>query len=137
MINGVVEQRKNIENYVKNSMREIAPNLSSLIDEFLAARLLASAGSLEKLAKMSASTIQLIGAEKALFRHLRNQGRAPKYGLLFLSSQVQNAPDDKRGKIARVLASKIMQAVRIDFYSGRFEDQLRREMDEEIRRVLQ
>ncbi|MBI5061394.1 MAG: rRNA biogenesis protein [Candidatus Aenigmarchaeota archaeon] len=132
----VASQRRELEQYVKSAMHDISPNFSAIVDELLAARLLASAGSLEKMARMSASTIQLMGAEKALFRHLRGGGKSPKFGMIFLSSYVQNASEEQRGKVARVLASKIMQAVRIDFYSGRDESQrLKQELAEEIKGV--
>ena len=81
---------------------------------------------------MPASTIQLLGAEKALFRHLHKRGKSPKFGLIFMDQHIQNAPDEKRGKIARILASKIMLAARIDFYSGRPEPKLKKDMEEEI-----
>jgi nucleolar protein 56 len=126
-------QKKHIESYVKSSMRELSPNFAALIDPLLAAKLLAHAGSLEKLSKMSASTIQLLGAEKALFRHLRKQGKAPKFGLIFMSDWIQATPDAARGKVARVLAAKLMMAVRIDYYSGRDDAaRLRKELEQEI-----
>jgi nucleolar protein 56 len=129
------ETIKSLENYIRHTIREVAPNFSSLIDPLLAARLLALAGSLEKLARMPASTIQLLGAEKALFRHLHKQGRSPKYGILYNSSIIQNAKNEVRGKVARILSAKLMQAARIDFYSGRHEEKLKKELDEEIRKV--
>lgn len=128
----VIEQRKSLERYVKSAMREIAPNFSSLLEPLLAARLLALAGSLEKLSKMSASTVQLLGAEKALFRHLRGKGRAPKFGIIYLSDYIQNSSEEKRGKVARILASKLMLAARIDFYSGREDQKLKRYLEDEI-----
>ena len=129
----MIVQKKHLERYVREAMREIAPNFSSLIDELLAARLLAAAGSLEKLAKMSSSTIQLMGAEKALFRHLKQKGKAPKFGLIFMSDWIQAAPEAQRGKVARVLAAKLMMAARIDCYSGRNEsERLRKELEQEI-----
>jgi len=126
------EQKKKLEKYVKDSMKEVAPNFSSLIDPLLAARILAMAGSLEKLARMTTSTIQLIGAEKALFRHLHNKGKSPKFGLIYNTSYIQNAPDEKKGKTARVLASKLMQAAKIDFYSGRYDEKLKKELEKEL-----
>jgi len=129
------DSKKEIEKYISQSMDEIAPNFSSLIDKILAARLLALAGSLEKLAKMPASTIQLLGAEKALFRHLKNQGKSPKYGILFNASQIQNAPTEKQGKVARILAAKLMLAARIDFYSKRFDPTLKKQLDEELKKI--
>lgn len=129
----LLNYRKSLEGYVKSAMREIATNFSSLLDPLLAARVLAAAGSLEKLAKMSASTIQLIGAEKALFRHLRKKGKSPKYGILFMAKQVQLAPEELRGKVARTLAAKLMQAIRIDYFGKRDESaRLKKDLEQEL-----
>lgn len=123
------------EGYIKSTARELMPNVCSVIEPMLAARLLAAAGSHEKLARMTASGIQLIGAEKALFRHLKKQGKSPKYGLLFFDARIQNADKEKRGKVARILAAKLMLAARIDFYSGRTEKKLATELNEELKAV--
>lgn len=130
--------RKQVERYIEKTLVEIAPNFSSLIEKPIAARLLALAGSLEKLAKMPASTIQLLGAEKALFKHLRNKRiKPPKHGVIFETYWIRNAPKEKRGKIARVLAAKLAIAARIDFYSGRDEsERLRKELREEVNKVM-
>ncbi|MBI2971349.1 MAG: hypothetical protein HYY37_02960 [Candidatus Aenigmarchaeota archaeon] len=132
MIASVNEERRMLEHYVRRVMTEIAPTTCSLVDPLLAAKMLAGAGSLQKLARLPASAIQLLGAEKALFRHLKKQGKSPKYGILFLDNRIQNARAENRGKVARIIASKLMVAARIDYYSGRLEEKLRKEMDEEI-----
>jgi len=132
MIQNLNEQKDRLEKYVRSITREISPNLSSLVDEILAARLIALAGSLEKLARMAASTIQLLGAEKALFRHLRKKGKSPKYGIIYTSPLIQNASKDNKGKVARILSSKLMLAARIDYYSGRQEPKLKEELKQEI-----
>lgn len=133
-INNVIEQKKGLENYVKATAKEVMPNFASLTDPLLAVKILSAAGSLEKLARMPASTIQLIGAEKALFRHLKKQGKSPKFGLLFMDSHIQNAADDKKGKAARLLASKLMLAARIDFYSARDDsEKLKKELEDDIK----
>ncbi len=130
------KQKKNMEKYISSAMRDVAPNVSALVDPLLAARLLATAGSLERLARMPASTVQLLGAEKALFRHMNKRGKSPKYGILYNSSLIQKAPNEQKGKIARILSSKLMLAARIDFYSGRDDaENLKREMMEEIKKV--
>jgi len=131
-IKNLIEQKKSLEKYVKETAKEIMPNFSSIIDPLLAVRLLISVGSLEKLARMPASSIQLMGAEKALFRHLKHKGKSPKFGLIFIDPHIQNANEEQRGKAARILASKLMQAARIDFYSGRFEPKLKDELEYEI-----
>lgn len=128
-------QKLELEKYIKKSMKEIAPNTSAIIDPLLGASLLALAGSLEKIAKMPASTIQLLGAEKALFRHLHNKGKSPKYGILYNSAMIQNAKPENRGKVARIVSSKIMLAARIDFYSGRHDENIVKNLKEELKKV--
>jgi nucleolar protein 56 len=84
----------------------------------IGARLIAKAGGLDRLARLPASTVQVLGAEKALFRALRTGARPPKHGILFQHDAVHTAPKWQRGKIARALANKIAIAARIDFYRG-------------------
>src|SRR3989338_8938781 len=136
MIKDMSDKEKAMERYVKQSIKEIMPNFCSLVDPVLASRFLAHAGSLEKLARLPSSAIQLMGAEKALFRHLKNKkkDKSPKFGIIFLSSWVQNAKE--QGKAARLLASKLMIAEKIDFYSGRDESsRLKGELVEEMGRI--
>ena len=135
MIKESMEGKKRLEKYVAETSKDIMPNFSSIIDPLLAARFLSLAGSLEKLARMPASTIQLLGAEKALFRHLKQQGKSPKFGILFQDGRIQSAPEDKRGKVARIISSKLMQAARIDFYSGRFEEKLKNDLGKELSKI--
>ena len=135
-IQNLNREKKDLENYLSVAMKETARNFASLIDPLLAARLLAYAGSLEKLARMPASTIQLLGAEKAMFRHLHEKGRSPKYGMIYNSELIQKASAESRGKVARLLASRLMLAARIDYYSGRDDSvKMLREMKEEIGRL--
>ena len=133
MIKSALEEKKRLEKYITETAKEIMPNFSLLIDPLLASRFLSLAGSLERLARMPASTIQLLGAEKSLFRHLKQQGKSPKYGILFQDGRIQSAPDSKRGKIARVISSKLMLAARIDFYSQRLEEKLKIDLDQELK----
>lgn len=128
-------KKETIDDYVRGMILSIAPSTSSLVGPVLAARLIALAGSLEKLARMPASTIQLLGAEKALFRHLHNKGKSPKYGIIYTSSLIQEASRENKGKVARLLSAQLMKAARIDFYSGRFEPRLKEELDTELRKV--
>lgn len=113
------EERKSIEDFVSEKMNSLAPNFSQLAGSLLAARLLAKAGSLKSLALMPASKIQTLGAEKALFRHLRTRGKAlpPKYGLIFQHSLIQQLKPWQQGSMARSLAGKISIAVKKDFFS--------------------
>lgn len=110
------ELRTNLSNTIENLMEILAPNIKYILTATLGARLIAKAGSLSKLAQMPSSTIQIIGAEKALFRALKTGTRPPKHGLLFQHPSVNSAPKWQRGKIARALSSKIAIAVRIDVY---------------------
>src|SRR2546427_9912797 len=112
-------QRKAIESYLERSIREIAPNVSELAGPILAARLVALAGSVEELARAPAGTVQLLGAERALFRHLRTGSRPPKHGVLFQHPWVHGAPPWQRGAIARAFAAKISLAARADAYTKR------------------
>ena len=107
-----------IEVYIGKAAKQAIPNLSAIAGPLLACRLLALSGGLEKLAKMPSSTVQLLGAEKALFRHLKGGGKAPKYGILFSHPLVQNATKPERGKIARLIAAKLSIAAKTDFFSG-------------------
>lgn len=129
------EEKKKLEKYIAETAKELMPSFSSLIDPLLAVRFLSLAGSLEKLARMPASTIQLLGAEKSLFRHLKQQGKSPKYGLLFQDGRIQSAQEEKRGKIARIISSKLMLAARIDFYSCRLEEKLKKDMEKELEKI--
>lgn len=106
--------REQLSNYLSNRMKTIAPNLTNLVGELVGARLISHSGSLTNLAKSPASTIQILGAEKALFRALKTKHDTPKYGLLYHASLVGQAQGKNKGKIARVLAAKAAVALRYD-----------------------
>jgi len=112
------ELRKQLEELVETEMKRIAPNLSAILGTAVGARILARAGSLTNLAKMPASTIQVLGAEKALFRSLKTGSQPPKHGLLFQHASVHTAPRWQRGKIARAVAGKAAIASRVDYHGG-------------------
>ena len=129
--------RKKLSSYLEKTLREVAPNLTEIAGPPLAAKLIAKAGSLEKLAKLPSSTIQLIGSEKALFRFLRGKGKSPKHGIIFVHPLIQNAPKKLRGKIARVLASKLSIAAKLDYFSKEYRaDKLKKELDERIKEIF-
>lgn len=109
-----------INTYIKSAALRIMPNVTYLTDDKIASELLSKAGSLKRLSLMPASTVQLLGAEKALFKHIKFGSRPPKYGILFKLPEVTNAPKDKKGRIARVFATKICIALKADFFSKRF-----------------
>jgi len=113
--------RKNIEKYLEKIVPEEMPNLNALLGSVLTARILALAGSLEKLSKMPSSSIQLLGAERSLFKFLRDKKikKPPKFGLLFIHPDISNAKKELQGKIARLLSSKLTIAARADFYTKR------------------
>ncbi len=112
--------RRELVSYLESVMKEVAPNVTALVGPTIGARLLSLAGSLEDLAKMPASTIQVLGAEKALFRALRKGGKPPKHGVIFQYPEIHGSPRWQRGKIARALAAKLAIAARVDAFSGRY-----------------
>ncbi|AQL06643.1 nucleolar protein 56 isoform X2 [Zea mays] len=130
------EYRKNLYEYLVTKMNDIAPNLTSLIGEVVGARLISHAGSLSNLAKCAASTLQILGAEKALFRALKTRGNTPKYGLIFHSSFIGRASTKNKGRMARYLANKCSIASRIDCYSEAstsvFGQKLREQVEERL-----
>lgn len=134
----VGKQRKAIEGYVDYAIRELAPNVTELVGPMIAARLVTLAGSVEELARAPSGTVQLLGAERALFRHLRTGSRPPKHGVLFQHPLVHRAPRWQRGAIARVIAARIAMAARADAYTKRrIAPELARSLNaavEEIRR---
>ncbi|KAH8677808.1 nucleolar protein NOP58 [Xylariales sp. PMI_506] len=111
------EYRQQLSQYLTSRMKAIAPNLTELLGELVGARLIAHAGSLTKLAKSPGSTIQILGAEKALFRALKTKHDTPKYGLIYHASLVGQATGKNKGKIARMLAAKAALGVRVDALS--------------------
>lgn len=114
----LASQRDGLNTYVEAQMKKVAPNVSEVAGATIGARLMAKAGGLDRLASMPASTIQILGAEKALFRSLRTGARPPKHGILFQHAEVHTAPKWQRGKIARTLANKIAIAARVDYFRG-------------------
>ncbi|NAZ12463.1 MAG: C/D box methylation guide ribonucleoprotein complex aNOP56 subunit [Desulfurococcales archaeon] len=120
MANDMYELRQELVRYIDAVMREVAPNITALVGSLLGARLISLAGSLEDLAKLPASTIQVLGAEKALFRALRFGGKPPKHGVIFQYPDINKSPRWQRGKIARALAGKLAIAAKVDAYTGRF-----------------
>jgi len=120
--------------YIEKNMGNVAPNITAVVGANIGARLIAKIGGLKKLAMLPASTIQVLGAEKALFRALRTNTRPPKHGIIFQHKAIHSAPKWQRGKIARSIATKIAIAARIDAFRGRvdkgIEERLRIRLDE-------
>lgn len=128
--------RKQLYAYLEEKMATVAPNLSALIGETVAARLIQKAGSLTSLAKCPASTVQILGAEKALFRALKTKGNTPKYGLIYHSSFIGRASAQNKGRISRYLANKCTIASRIDSFieqpTRAYGEQLREQVEERL-----
>ena len=112
------ELRKTIEEHIEEQMAAELPNITAVLGAAVGARILAHAGSLKRLSSMPASTIQILGAEKALFRSLKTGASPPKHGILFQHAIVHAAPKWQRGKIARAVAGKAAIAARVDVYGG-------------------
>jgi nucleolar protein 58 len=110
----ITQYRSNLSEYLRHRMQAIAPNLTVMVGELVGARLIAHAGSLMNLAKQPASTVQILGAEKALFRALKTKHDTPKYGLIYHASLVGKAQAKNKGKISRVLAAKCALSTRAD-----------------------
>merc|ERR1712178_505389 len=108
------EYRGQLSEYLKLRMAAIAPNLTHLVGELVGARLISHAGSLMNLAKHPASTVQVLGAEKALFRAMKTKTNTPKYGLLYHANLVGKSHSKFKGKISRVLAAKLALSIRVD-----------------------
>lgn len=119
-INSLYLHKKNQEEYLERTIQELCPNMVTITGALIGAKLIEHAGSLEHLSELPASTIQLLGAEKALFRHMTTGARCPKFGVLFKHPFVSQAKKQMQGKIARVLADKISIAVKVDFFNGKF-----------------
>merc|ERR1719149_514373 len=132
----LAEYRTKLQDYLHNKMGLVAPNLQSLIGDAVGARLIAHAGSLTNLAKYPASTVQILGAEKALFRALKTKGNTPKYGLIFHSTFIGRAQQKNKGRISRYLANKCSIASRIDCFSDEattiFGEKLKDQVEERL-----
>ena len=125
-------ERDKLSEYVEGAMKRIAPNVCEVAGATIGARLMAKAGGLDRLAMLPASTIQILGAEKALFRALRTGARPPKHGILFQHEAVHAAPKWQRGKIARTIANKIAIAARVDYYRGSEEASIKVSLDKRL-----
>jgi len=138
MVSELYETKSRLDAFVQKRMEEHAPNLTALLSANLGARLISLAGGLGRLAKLPSSTIQLLGAEKAMFMHLRAHKAPPKHGIIFQYPAVYRAPYWQRGKVSRTLASKATIAARVDFYKGEFiGEKLREDMEKRIEEIKQ
>ena len=129
------QTRKNIINYIDVKMESIAPNLRLLVGSSLGAKLISHAGGLKRLSSYPSSTVQIMGAEKALFRHLKSGDRPPKYGLIYQHPQVRGAKWWNRGKIARLLAGRISLAARKDVFTHDFNPEIFNEFISKVEEI--
>lgn len=129
-ISSLYDLRKQHETYLEKIMSKYCPNLQAIAGTVTGAKLLALSGSLKKMVLFPASTIQLLGAEKALFRHMKTGSRSPKYGILINHPIVSKARKNDKGKAARSIADKISIGVKVDYYKGEFiGDKLRKQIE--------
>ncbi|KAL1851959.1 Nucleolar protein 56 [Diaporthe australafricana] len=135
-VSKMADYRKSLSNSLDSKMGQVAPNLQCILGTPVAARLISHAGSLTNLAKYPASTLQILGAEKALFRALKTKGATPKYGLIYQSSFIGRAGPRVKGRISRYLANKCSMASRIDNFSehpsARFGEVLRQQLEDRL-----
>ena len=129
--------RDSLAAHLEQEMDTVAPNTKEILGATIGARMIAKVGSLERLAMLPASTVQVIGAEKALFRALKTGSRPPKHGIIFQHPLVHSAPKWQRGKIARAIAAKVVIAARIDAYKGVKEPSILSKLNERIEEIRQ
>lgn len=132
----LVKFREKAETYVDAVMKETAPNTTALLGPLLTARLMSIAGGLMNLAKMPSSTMQVLGAEKALFRSLKTGARPPKHGVIFQYASIHMSPRWQRGKIARALSGKLAIAARVDAFGGDYMgDKLAKDLEKKVSEI--
>merc|ERR1719222_38049 len=132
----ITEYRAQLYDYLKSRMNAIAPNLTVLVGELVGARLIAHAGSLMNLAKHPSSTVQILGAEKALFRALKTKHDTPKYGLIYHASLIGQASQKNKGKMSRVLANKCALSIRVDALGDQDTQMIGKEFKDYVERRL-
>ena len=132
----VIKEIKSLESQIETDMNKIAPNTSNLAGPLIGARLISISGGLDRLALMPASSIQILGAEKALFRYKKEGGRPPKHGVIFQHSYINKAPRKERGRIARVFATKISTASKADAFTKRnISKELKEDLQKRIKEI--
>ncbi|HEY0196610.1 MAG TPA: ATP-binding protein [Methanobacterium sp.] len=124
--------KKSLNEYIEGKMEELAPNLKDLLGASLGAKMIAHVGGLKRLSLLSSGTVQVLGAEKALFRHLKTGERPPKHGLIYQHPEVRGSKYWLRGKVARALASKLSLAVRKDVFSGQFDPSIKTNFEAKV-----
>lgn len=129
----IKKQRNELTKFIEKEMKEMLPNFSELAEPLISARMLSKAGSIKKLALMPSSTIQLLGAEKALFNHIKSGAKPPKYGFLFGHPMLKKVKRSEQGKFARTLAGKLTIAIRQDFFKGKKDvTEIKKELEKRV-----
>ena len=131
----LADERDSLRQYLETHAPTVVPNLAEMAGPVLASRLVALAGGLEPLAKMPAGTVQVLGAEDALFAHLRGRAPSPKHGVIFTHEFVRGTRRDDRGSAARAFAAKLALAARADHYAGERRDRLHADLAERMARI--
>ncbi len=132
-IHNLYQLRKNLIDYISALMDELCPNIKAVCGVLVGAKLIEHAGSLKRLSELPASTIQILGAEKALFRHMKTGAKPPRHGIIVHHHLLAKAPDRMHGKIARALADKTSIASKVDYFQGKFiGDKLKMELEKKI-----
>ena len=135
-LNAVNDEIQRLQDQIKIDMKTIAPNTSKIIGPLIGARLIALAGGMQRMAMLPASTVQILGAEKALFRFKKEGGRPPKHGVIFQHPLINRAQKTERGKIARLLANKISTAMKADVFTKRdIADELQQDLDIRLQEI--
>ncbi|WP_248897029.1 NOP5/NOP56 family protein [Haloplanus halobius] len=129
------DEAEALRTFIERTAPVVAPNLSEMAGPVLAARLIALAGGLEDLAKMPSGTVQVLGAEDALFAHLSGRAPSPKHGVIYTHDYVHNTRPEDRGSAARALAGKLTIAARIDHYAGDLRPSVHEELDERMETI--
>lgn len=133
-IDSIYKLMEELKEYLEKLVSNYCKNIYAVAGFLLVGKLIKEAGSFRRLAMMPASTIQLLGAEKALFRHLKTGSRPPKHGIILQHPLVSNAKKVNRGKSARILADKLSIAAKVDYFKGKFiGDKLRKELEEKLK----
>ncbi len=132
-INSLYDKRRSLEEYMEKVMKKICPNFHAITGTNIGAKMIARAGSVEKMMFMPASTIQLLGAEEALFRHIKTGARPPKYGILLQHPFVSKVRREVKGKAAKAIADKLSIAIKVDYFKGEFiGDRLRKDLEKKF-----
>jgi nucleolar protein 56 len=128
-------EREALRGFVEAETPSVAPNLAAIAGPVLAARLIALAGGLESLARKPSGTVQVLGAEDALFAHLQGRATSPKHGVIYTHEYVRGTHPGERGSAARALAGKLSIAARVDHYSGERKPEIDAKLKERIERI--